>query len=201
VALDPADGSVKWRARVAATASSPVVVDDLVVLGLTDGVKAFSVENGTRRWSYKTEAAVESSPVVLPGRIVVADDARTIYALSSKRGKRIWRRSIPEGTVRESPTVYGDTIFFSTSGATFRAIRGSDGEDVWSRFVGSLTTSSPCTAGGLVYFTAGPSFHAMECADGDDLYRLELPGHHASPILVDGVLYLVAMNGALLALK
>jgi eukaryotic-like serine/threonine-protein kinase len=143
VALDPADGSVKWRARVAATASSPVVVDDLVVLGLTDGVKAFSVENGTRRWSYKTEAAVESSPVVLPGRIVVADDARTIYALSSKRGKRIWRRSIPEGTVRESPTVYGDTIFFSTSGATFRAIRGSDGEDVWSRFVGSLTTSSP----------------------------------------------------------
>jgi len=201
VALDPADGSVKWRARVAATSSSPVAVGKLLVIGLTNGVHAYRIANGTRRWRFETEAPVSTSPVVLPDRIVICDDARTVYALTADRGKRLWRRRIPEGMVKESPVVYGDAVLFSTSGATFRAIRASDGEDIWARFVGTVIQSSPCAAGGLVYFTAGSNFHAMECADGDDLWRLTLEGLYTAPILVDGTLYVATVNGVLLALR
>ena len=144
---------------------------------------------------------MSTSPVVLPDRIVICDDARTVYALTADRGKRLWRRRIPEGMVKESPVVYGDAVLFSTSGATFRAIRASDGEDIWARFVGTVIQSSPCAAGGLVYFTAGSNFHAMECADGDDLWRLSLEGLYTAPILVDGTLYVATVNGVLLALR
>jgi outer membrane protein assembly factor BamB len=201
VALDPLDGSLLWRARVPATASSPVVVGDLVVIGLTTGVHAYRIANGSRKWRFETEAPVSTSAVVLPDRVIVSDDARTLYALTPDRGKRLWRRRIPEGMVRESPVVYGDAVLFSTSGATFRAIRARDGEDLWARFVGNYIQSSPCVAGGLVYFTAGSTFRAMECADGDDLWALPLEGAFTSPILVDGTLYVVTVNGVLLALK
>ena len=201
VALDPLDGTVRWRARVPATASSPVVVGKLVVIGLTTGVHAYRINNGTRRWRFETEAPVSTSPVVLPDRVIVSDDARTLYALTPDRGKRLWRRRIPEGMVRESPVVYGDAVLFSTSGATFRAIRASDGEDLWARFVGSIIQSSPCVADGLVYFTAGRTFRAMECANGDDIWALPLEGAFTAPILVDGTLYVATVDGVLLALK
>ncbi len=201
VALDPLDGTVRWRARVPATSSSPVVVGKLVVIGLTTGVHAYRISNGTRRWRFETECPVSASPVVLPDRIIISDDARTIYALTPDRGKRLWRRRIPEGVVRETPVLYGDAVLFSTSGATFRAIRASDGEDLWARFVGSFIQSSPCVAGGVVYFTAGRTFRAMQCADGDDLWALPLEGAFTAPILVDGTLYVVTVDGALMALK
>lgn len=201
VALDPLDGTIRWQARVPATSSSPVVIGNLVVIGLTTGVHAYRLGNGTRRWRFETEASVSTSPVVLPDRIIVSDDARTLYALTPDRGKRLWRRRIPEGMVRETPVVYGDAVLFSTSGATFRAISASDGEDLWARFVGSFIQSSPCVAGGLVYFTAGRTFRAMECADGDDLWALPLEGSFTAPILVDGTLYVATVDGVLMALK
>jgi outer membrane protein assembly factor BamB len=201
VALDPLEGTVMWRARVPATSSSPVAVGKLVVIGLTTGVHAYRIGNGTRRWRFETEDAVSTSPVVLPDRVIIADDSRTLYALTPDRGKRLWRRRIPEGTVRESPVVYGDAVLFSTSGATFRAIRASDGEDLWARFVGTFIQSSPCSAGGLVYFTAGRTFRAMECADGDDLWALPMEGAFTAPILVDGTLYVATVDGVLMALR
>lgn len=201
VALDPKTGDEKWRARLSATSSPPVPIGDLIVVGHEKGVRAVSAENGKKRWSFRTRARVDVAVAVLPDRIVVADNNRNIYAISPDRGRRLWHRKIPEGRVLESPVVYGGALFFSTNGATLRALRASDGGDLWTRWAGSLTQSSPCVAGGLIYFCAGSQIRALECANGDDVWNLQLASAFSSPILIQGTLYVVAMDGVAFALR
>jgi len=199
--LDAATGEEIWKVRTRATTSAPVVVGDLVILGTREGVKAFQVSNGTRRWTFKTSSPVVTTPAILADRVVVGDDARGVYAITTEKGREIWRRRIPDGRLLETPVVYGNAVIFSTGGATIRAFRGSDGADLWSRFLGSFIQSSPSTVGGLAYFASGPFVGAMECANGDDVWRLGLSGAFSSPIVMDGTLYLVSLDGELLAYR
>lgn len=201
VSLDPASGDVVWKVRVGATSCSPVIAGDYVLLGNTEGMKAFSLKNGSRRWTFKTDWPVSASPATLKDSIVFGDVGRNLYAVTKERGKLVWHRRIPEGTIMESPAVYGDLVFFSTSGATFRAISARDGVDRWMRTLGYYLQSSPCVADGVAYLSSGPRVHALECATGDDVWRLPLPGRFSAPILLDGTLYVVALDGVVVALR
>lgn len=201
VSLDPATGEVVWKVRVGATSCSPVLAGGYILLGHTEGMKAFSAKNGSRRWSFETSWPVSASPATLNGSIVFGDEGRNLYAVTKKRGALVWHRSIPEGTLVESPAVYGDLVFFSTSGATFRAVSARDGADRWMRTLGYYMQSSPCVADGVAYLSSGPRIHALECATGDDVWRLPVPGRFSSPILVDGTLFVVALNGVVVALR
>ena len=201
VALDTRTGEQKWKKRLLATSSAPVLVGDLLLIGTERGVMAIHAESGTRRWLSKTVAPVTTSPALLTDRLVVGDSDRHIYALSLTRGKQLWRRRIPEGRVHETPTVFGDAVFFSTTGSMFRAIRASDGGDVWTRWAGTVIQSSPCVADGVVYFVADSVVRALECVNGDDVWRLDLMESCTSPILVEGSMFLLGLDGVLISLK
>ncbi|MEN8149572.1 MAG: PQQ-binding-like beta-propeller repeat protein [Planctomycetota bacterium] len=199
VALHPANGSQIWRRRISATRSSPVICGDLVVVGARDGLRAFRIKDGQRRWTVETRGPVSAPPVALPDRVIFCDDNGGLRAVSVDRGKVLWTRRFPEGGVAGVPAVYGDAIYFSTLGATFRAIRAGDGGDLWTRWIGSLNASSPCIVDGTIYLTGGSLLFALECADGDDVWRglLEEKTNWSAPILIDGTLYLLEMNGVL----
>lgn len=199
VALDPADGAVRWHVRLDATTSAPVVVGDRLVVGTREGLSGYRATDGSRRWSFGTEAPVTSSPAVIGNLVVVGDASRNVYAVDAERGDLVWRRCIPEGSLLVTPAVYGDTIVFGTSGATVRAMGAGRGEDRWTRWVGSIFQSSPCIAGGIAYFTAGPTLYAYECVQGDDVWRVTTAGLRSAPILVDGVLYEVTLDGVVVA--
>jgi len=203
VALDPVDGKVVWRRRIAATHSSPVPVAGMIVVGTRKGLRAFRARDGQRRWLAETRQAVETPPVVLPDRIIFADESKALYAVSIDRGEIIWRRRFPEGQVVGTPSVYGNAILFPTSGATFRAIRARDGGDLWTRWIGTEVISSPSVVDGTLYFMGGPLLFAMECADGDDVWRKVLPveARFAAPVLLDETLYLLGMDGVLTAYR
>jgi outer membrane protein assembly factor BamB len=146
---------------------------------------------------------VDAPPVVLPDRIVFADESKALYAVTPDRGERLWRRRFPEGEVVGAPAVYGDAILFPTSGSTFRAIRASDGSDLWTRWIGTEIVSSPSVVDGTLYFMGGPILFAMECADGDDVWRMVLPieARFAAPVLLDETLYLLGMDGVITAYR
>lgn len=201
VALDPANGEEQWSVRLHATSSAPVAVGGFVVVGSEEGLTAFRATDGQRRWRFETPSPVRTSPAVLPDRIVMGDAVGNVYAVTTDRGRKIWERAIPEGDIVEAPAVYGDAILFATSGRTFRALRAADGMDLWTRFVGTLTVSSPCVSGGIVYFTGGPRIHAMYCADGDDVWREQFVNLFSAPILVAGNLYMVTHDGVVVSLK
>ncbi|MHC4861030.1 MAG: outer membrane protein assembly factor BamB family protein [Planctomycetota bacterium] len=199
-ALDPDTGEETWKVRLRATSSAPVLAGKLLVIGTEDGVMAVR-PGGMRRWTAETDQPVTITPAVLRDRVVVGDLGRTVYALTSDRGKTVWKRRIPEGRILLTPTVYGDAILFSTSGATFRAIHAADGSDLWTRWIGTVIQSSPCVAGGVAYLVAGSRIRALECVNGDDVWLLDLMGNYASPILVEGSLFLLAFDGGLLSLR
>jgi len=203
VSLDPADGKVVWRRRLPATHSSPVPVQGMIVVGARDGLRAYRAKDGQRRWVAETRQSVEAPPVVLPDRIVFADKSKALYAVTIDRGKMLWRRRFPEGEVVGSPAVYGDAILFPTSGATFRAIHAKDGSDMWIRWIGTVVISSPSVVDGTLYFMGGPILFAMECADGDDVWRKILPveDRFAAPVLLDDTLYLLGMEGVMTAYR
>jgi outer membrane protein assembly factor BamB len=199
VALDPANGEVIWKKKLRATRSAPVAVNDLVIVGTATGVSAYNLSDGQRRWSAETPRPVSTTPVVLPDRVVIGDAQGGLYAVSLDRGKALWSRRIPDGHIVGTPAVYGDSILFSTSAGTFRSIRALDGGDRWTRFVGSKTAASPCIADSTVYVSSGRILYAMECADGDDVFRMLFDEPHASPVIMDKTLYLMSANGKLFA--
>jgi len=201
VALDPTNGEEIWKARIPANTSAPVPVGSRIAVGTDEGLSTFIAKTGRPSWRVRLDHPVRAAPAILPDRVVIADAGRGVTAVGTRRGRELWHRKIPEGAVRETPVVYGDAILFATKGATFRAIRASDGKMLWTRFIGNRVISSPCVGGGGVYFTAGPRIHAMECADGDDSWRLQLVGSFSSPILVDGTLYFVSQSGRLFAMR
>jgi outer membrane protein assembly factor BamB len=76
VALNIADGSVKWDAKLpAASVSGATVANDVVFAGGLDGiVRAYSATDGSLLWSYQTDAGL-NSPFAVAGDLLVVPAA------------------------------------------------------------------------------------------------------------------------------
>ena len=112
VALDPDDGTERWRETVHAVNASIVALDDVVIaLGLDDVVAL--EPDGTERWRVEEGRwgglAVADSEVCVLG-------ANELTALNLDDGTHEWDRRVRGDVVRSSPTVLGDAVLAVTSG-------------------------------------------------------------------------------------
>jgi len=85
--IDRASGQVRWEKNLGSqTWQSPVVVDDVLIMGDCEGnLNAYDVRD-TRvdpplLWTVKLEGCIESTPAVWKGRIFVGTRAGTFYAI------------------------------------------------------------------------------------------------------------------------
>ncbi|MGB3304929.1 MAG: PQQ-binding-like beta-propeller repeat protein, partial [Thermomicrobiales bacterium] len=76
VALNVADGTVKWDVKIpAGSVSGATVSDDLVFAGALDGiVRAYTVKDGSLVWSFQTGAGL-NSPFAIAGDLLIVPSA------------------------------------------------------------------------------------------------------------------------------
>ena len=88
--VDTDDGEVVWRERIGYHEwSSPVVVDDTLIVGACEGtgIRAWSLadpRDPRPLWTVRTGGCVESTPAVWDGRIYVGSRDGYFYAFGDR---------------------------------------------------------------------------------------------------------------------
>jgi eukaryotic-like serine/threonine-protein kinase len=88
-------GQINWRHtpdRQMPFHASAAVTDDLVLVGGHDKLMhAIDRRTGESRWTFETQARIESSAVVVDDRVFFGSGDGNIYGLSLTDGKQVWR--------------------------------------------------------------------------------------------------------------
>ncbi len=194
--------------------SSPIVVDDTLVLQLDTDSESFvaglNALTGETRWKLDREkSAIFASPVLFrfsknPVPQVVLHSKKSLLSVDPRTGKENWKveqacRSIP------STTVAGDLLVTPFEALTLLRPIGTTGtpESVWSEARLSPDTSTPVAYQNQVYVLKGSVLSCTDLKTGkiDWQMRLNCKSAYASPLAGNGHLYLADENGVLQTIR
>ena len=189
-ALNANTGAVRWKARLGAVTSQPVVVGSILYLGTSDGtLMALDSQTGVEKWRYQSRGPVSRPPVVTIDLVVFSNEADQVVALDAITGKFRWQykgETPEEYTLRGHAGVVidGERIFTGYSNGTLVALRKDTGSVAWStslkaeadRFMD--VDATPIVVKDRVYATSSSGgVYALDKATG--LVRWRLPFYDA----------------------
>lgn len=183
--------------------NAPAVADGVVYAGSDDhSVYALDAASGQLIWSYKTSGFIRSTPTVADGVVYVGSSDSHVYALDAGSGGLIWRFNTGNA-VQYSPVVSEGRVFVVAAGDTLYSVHALDagsGETLWAAQVAYPygAALAVTAANGRVY-TPGESgeFYALDASTGNVDWSVDVGlGAESPPAVVDGVVYLTAVNNA-----
>ena len=199
----PFDGSSREESRI----GFKVPWKNAVVLAL-------DAATGTVRWKGKRgESRVgHVTPILVnDGTQLISAGGDRVQGFDARTGKRIWSIYSQGEGVTPSPVV-ADGLLFTSSGfeaPTIRAIRlGGEGEITdshiaWEQKKGVAALASFLYVAPHLYsITRDNILYCFEAATGNVVWMKRLTGvHSASPVLVDGRIYVLSEDGVTLVLR
>jgi len=203
VALDARTGKERWRKKGLPIESSPLIKDGIVYYGSWDNrVHALRLSDRKEIWSYDTGERVNTSPAFSKGRIFIANQAGTVYALDAKTGKLAWEASSASGPLgsREffyaTPVVAYGRVFIGNSDGTMFAFGAKSGNLLWARPLGTYIYASAAVYDKKVYTgTYDGKLFALDAATGDTKWSKEMESSvHSAPVVMDGLVYAAACS-------
>lgn len=135
-------------------------------------------------WQYATGAALWASPVVDHGVVYAVDAAGTLHAVRAVDGSPVFRRAL--GTpLHGDPVIAGGAVFLLGDDGTLYKLDAARGDTLWRRALGGgrVARSLPARPTGA-YDPRAPVFDFRS----------------ATPVIIDGAIYLPTADGALHAL-
>ena len=183
--------------------NAPAVVDGVVYVGSDDNyVYALDAATGSMLWSFETGDIIRSTPTVTGGAVYVGSDDNYVYALDAATGEMLWKRDTSK-EVQYSPVVSDGVVYIGAQGDVDYSVHALDamsGERVWAAGVPYPYGAefAVTVANGKLYApgTSG-EFHAMDASTGEALWSVSVGmGSESPPTVVDGVVYLTAVNTA-----
>ncbi|MBA3395791.1 MAG: PQQ-binding-like beta-propeller repeat protein [Deltaproteobacteria bacterium] len=137
-ALRTATGKVRWRKKIGAVLTAPIVQAGTVYVGTADGtLLALDAQTGTEKWRYQSRGPIEQPPVATVDLVVFANEADQVVAVDSITGKFKWQHKSEtpeEYTLRGHAgiAIDGDLIYTGFSNGTMVALRKDTGSVAWS---------------------------------------------------------------------
>ncbi|WP_256837637.1 carboxypeptidase regulatory-like domain-containing protein [Ornithinimicrobium faecis] len=130
LALDLLTGAEVWETEGGDTqGSSPVLYDDLVILGshTAGSVSAYDASTGEIVWNHFVGSAVTSSVAVTTGGVVLgASQNWGVYALDATSGEVLWEDQLP-APILASTAVSDDSVIMVARDGTMAAYRSTGG--------------------------------------------------------------------------
>jgi outer membrane protein assembly factor BamB len=198
-ALAPETGRRRWRVRLApgqGPDGATISGDRLVVATSFPGegdlrppvVYALDARTGRRRWRAVLRRGTDlqwAGPVLAKGLLLVASTpshpgsapGHALHALDEATGRARWDLALPgsePGFHTERPLLHRGLIVVPAAGALLAVDPGS-GRPVWSR-PGQGLPMVAGTTGGLVLTAFQDGLVALSVGDGQERWRLPLPG-------------------------
>ena len=220
-ALDARTGAVRWSHNAGkdtntqvpewAFASSPLVVDDIVVVAAAGALVAYDAESGKQRWLGPDGGISYSSPHLatiggVPQILLLSRPGVTSIAPAD--GKPLWTFEMPHGTriVQPALTAEGDILASEDVGTGLRrvAINHDSGSGKWTATEQWRSTSlKPYSSDFVVHAGHAYGFDGilLSCIDLKDGKRVWKGGRYGSGQMLllpdQGVLLVVSEEGEL----
>jgi outer membrane protein assembly factor BamB len=149
-ALDARDGSVVWSRNAASDTgasipgwgftSSPVVVNDLVIVAASGRLAAYEVATGKPRWFAQTEGGSYSSPhLITIGGVeqVLMQSSGGLIGIAPADGTRLWQHAWPQLPIVQPALIADGDLLISgvdaiASGVGTQRIAVSQGSGGWA---------------------------------------------------------------------
>ena len=146
---------------------------------------------GKVRWTYKTQAEIKSSPVVVGDKVLIGSCDGHLYGLNAATGKFLWKVST-DNYVHATPAIWNGVAYFGGCDEVFHGVRISDGVEVVSLTTEAYTAASPAIAAGIAYYgTFANEVVAVDIAAKKVKWRFVDPDRqflfHSSAALSNGV--------------
>ncbi|MGW2156777.1 outer membrane protein assembly factor BamB family protein [Nonomuraea sp. NPDC001699] len=160
------------------------VLRDRLLARYRPGVRA-PVPVGERGWSFPTDAAIRTEPVVTGGVVYASSADGTVSALDAATGAVRWRRQTG-GPVGEDHVVAHGTVYAASRTGRLVALDAATGRPRWSRRIGD-PVGLVVAAGRLYLWTRHPAWSskaelvALDAASGRRLWSFEPAGDLLAP--------------------
>jgi len=161
--------------------------------------------NLSLKWSYTTQGAIVSSPIVYRGAVYFANNAGDVYAMTadSLTAEVKWQYST-DGKIVSSPLADDGIIYVISQDGNLYALDAETGANKWTYNIGSADCSSPVIYNGNLYGATGYPNKYIYCLNlSTRIMSWTKPiGQYiySSPAVYNGVVYVGANDGRLYAL-
>jgi outer membrane protein assembly factor BamB len=219
-ALDRKTGREVWRVTAAdILTATPALYRDSVIFAAFDGkVRAVAARDAQPRWTYDAKLAVPGDLTVAGDRVLLGSRTYDLIALDAGTGRELWKRYYWFSWIESPPVVHDGVVYTGASDATHvYAIDLADGSPRWKTAVpGYSWQRTAVTRDVVIAGTVGEgefpgpragSLVAMDRATGAIRWiHLDPPGpgakgkawgFGASPVVADGIVHAVDLNGRL----
>lgn len=185
VAVNQSDGETVWRTEIdeendepALLAGGLTVSNHRLFVGSENGlVMAFNADNGEPLWSVVVPGSVLSTPLTAEDLVIVHTNTGVLQALNVETGETQWqiKNDVPALMLRgdSSPVGTYGGVFWGTANGRIQAASTQSGMLAWQQVVGRATGDTEI----------------------DRIVDVD-----ASPIVIDGRIWIIGYNGNLLAI-
>jgi outer membrane protein assembly factor BamB len=166
-----------------------LIRDGIVYSPGGDGVlRAIRADTGAVLWTYDCGEELVTVPVLAEGRLLVASQSATLYALDAAEGKWVWqyRRTPPAGFIlrgASTPVVREGIVYLGFSDGHAAALDAKTGGAVWDRVLSTGTqfidVSSTIRLRRRLIACTGRPF-ALDPKTGDTVWQSSSAGRRAS---------------------
>lgn len=205
----------QWRVETADRVHCPpVVLGRTVFVGSGDTtIYALATTDGTQRWRFETEGAVEGVRVH-GSRVLCGSEDGHVYSLARSDGSKQWRASVGDEVMCQ-PAVAGDTVIVNPRGYVIYGLSLSQGRKRWTHGIETPTHLSekdrdllrgspadPVVVDGLVIVGSyDRHLYALDSQSGEVQWTVEMDGlTFTTPAVADGAVYAGSLAGDFYAL-
>ncbi|MEM9292678.1 MAG: PQQ-binding-like beta-propeller repeat protein [Acidobacteriota bacterium] len=213
------------------TASSPILVDDTVVVQVDlqedSYIAAFDLETGEERWrTSRDELPSWGTPVLYDGPegpALATNGVNALRGYDARTGEVLWTLNTGNSMIPGSSPVVGLDLIFIGNGyrplkpiyairtdaegdISLGASEDSNADVAWSHKKGGPYYTSPLVYQDILYILADNGiFSAYQAQSGERIYRQRIGNGRttfaASPIAADGKIYLASETGDVFVIR
>ena len=197
--------------------SSPVIdlreKDPSIYFGSSDGnLYALNALSGKKKWVFKTNGLIHTSPALYQGKIYFGSWDRFLYAIDAHTGKLQWKFEtgkqpvyhVLEG-IQSSPACADGQVYFGSRDGFFYALNAGSGKMKWKYAANnSWVLTTPAVKNGVVYFGTSDTYLFLGCdaKTGKEKIRYKARGYiYSSPALAGNIAYFGDFTGSLYAVN
>jgi len=198
VALSAGWGVVRWRTRVGASETSPLLAYGRLYVGGWNGtIYALDQATGRIEWRFETGGPVKGGLAAEGGRVYAGSYDGHVYALDARTGRLLWHASGDprllggHGTFYSTPAVADGRVHIGSTDHKLYSFGAATGRERWSHSTGGYVYGSPAVWNGLVLVGSyDHRFYALDAATGAERWRFAADGPvSGSAVVLDGVVY------------
>ena len=184
------DGKVRWSVVTPAPFYAGALIRDGVVYSPGgDGVlRAIKADTGAILWTYDCGEELVTVPVLAEGKVLVASQSATLYAVEAADGKWVWqyRRTPPVGFIlrgASTPVVRDGMVYLGFSDGHAAALDAKTGAAAWDRvlstgtqFIDVSSTPGFDSTGNLIVASYKDGLFALDPKTGDTVWQSTASG-------------------------